>query len=185
MLSKMSLGIVGLGRLGKIVANYARCLAMKVYYFDPYVCESDIKSITRINSLEELVAISDIVTIHVPLKKETTKLFNEHIFPHFKNGSYLINTSRSDIVDQGLMLAYLRNGHLAGAAIDVFEGEFDRDFPNRLKDHPLIVYAQEHQNLLVTPHIGGSTIDAWRLTEQHVIKSVIEKLKHSDVLSTG
>lgn len=175
MLSRMSLGVAGYGRLGSMVANYGKCFGMTVRYYDPYVSQSD-PSIQRIDSLVELVKISDVVTIHIPHEPETEKLFNKEIFSHFKKGSYLINTSRGELIDHKALLESLKNGTLAGAALDVFEGEFTPEFQDTLKDHPLLKYAQDHDNLIITPHIGGSTIDAWRLTEEYTIKKIIEAL---------
>jgi D-3-phosphoglycerate dehydrogenase len=180
MLSKMNLGIVGLGRLGRLVAKCALGFNMKVYYFDPYVTASDIDGIIKTGSLEELVSLCDVVSIHVVLNEETNRLFNEQIFPHFKKGALLINTSRGEIIDEKALLKYLENGQLAGAAVDVMTGEFSEEFSQKIKMHPLIVYAKQHENLLITPHIGGSTIDAWRLTEEYVINLVIDKFTQFD-----
>jgi len=176
MLSSLSLGVVGLGRLGKMVANYGRCFGMEVRYFDPYVAKAEGGEFSKVATLEELVSLSDVVTIHVPLEEETRNMFTENIFSKFKKGAYLINTSRGEIVDCKVMLKYLKNGILGGCAVDVFTGEFSQDFSTRLKNHPLIQYAKSHDNLLITPHIGGSTIDAWRLTEEHTIQLVLESL---------
>ena len=176
MLSSMSLGVVGLGRLGRMVAKYGKCFGMKVCYFDPYVPEAEGDGFSRVDTLEELVSGSDVVTIHVPLEDETKNMFNESIFSKFKKGAYLINTSRGKIVDHEAMLKYLENGILGGCALDVCGGEFSKDFSARLKTHPLVEYARSHDNLLITPHIGGSTLDAWRLTEEHTIQLVMESL---------
>lgn len=176
MLSKLSLGIVGMGRLGSMVASYGICFGMKVRYFDPYVAETDIPGVERMNSLEELVSISDVVSIHIPHEPETENLFNEKILSRFKQGAYLINTSRGEVVDHSALLKYLKNGLLGGAALDVFDGEFAEGFLQNLKTHPLLAYARENENLLITPHIGGSTIDAWRLTEEFTIKMIVSKM---------
>jgi D-3-phosphoglycerate dehydrogenase len=181
MLSRMSLGIAGYGRLGSMVASYGKCFDMKVRYYDPNV-SSDDPDIERVDSLEELVAASDVVTIHIPHEPETENLFNEKIFARFKEGSYLVNTSRGEIVDSMALLNALKSGKLAGAALDVLDGEFEQGFVGRVRQHPLVEYARAHDNLLITPHIGGSTVDAWRLTEEHtinlILKSLREKVSH-------
>lgn len=176
MLPRMSLGVVGYGRLGQMVASYGRCFGMTVRYYDPFV-DGHSLDIERVPSLKELVKISDIITIHVPHIKDTERLFNKEVFANFKKGSYLINTARGEVVDHDELLHSLRSGVLAGAAIDVFEGEFEPGFENHLKGHPLLAYAKAHTNLIITPHIGGSTIDAWRLTEEHVINLMIAHIK--------
>jgi len=179
MLSKMNLGIVGLGRLGSMVARYGICFRMQVRYFDPYVAESpvNIKNIERVDSLEKLVELSDVVTLHLPYNQKTKKLFNKKIFNKFKTGSYFINTSRGELVDSQALLECLQSGKLAGAAIDVIDGEFEPGFEQKLLTHPLVQYATKHSNLIITPHIGGSTIDAWNLTQEYIIKKIIEVLK--------
>ena len=173
MLSRMSLGVAGCGRLGGMVAKYGKCFSMTVCYYDPFVSEEDV-GIKRASSLEELVSMSDIVTVHIPHEPETENLFGRELFSHFKNGSYFINTSRGKLVDHEALLYCLEDGTLAGAALDVFEDEFKPGFT--IVNHPLWKYAQENDNLILTPHIGGSTVDAWRLTEEHTIALVLEVL---------
>ncbi|MCB2181369.1 MAG: hydroxyacid dehydrogenase [Desulfobulbaceae bacterium] len=175
MLSSLDLGIVGLGRLGGMVAQYGKVFGMKVRYFDPFVASSD-KDIERLDTLEELVATSDIITIHVPHEPETEGMFNQDIFSSCKQGAYLINTARGELIDWGAFLSALKNGRLAGAAIDVFEGEFQPGFQDTFYDHPVLEYARNNDNLFITPHIGGSTVDAWRKTEGHTIDMALDFL---------
>lgn len=177
MLSNMTLGIAGCGRLGSMTASYGRCFGMRVKYYDPFVSGNDLGA-ERVASLKELVQSSDIVTVHIPHEKATENLFNKEIFSHFRRGSYFINTSRGELVDHEALLECLTDGRLAGAALDVFEGEFEPEFGKNLKNHPLWQYAQSHDNLILTPHIGGSTVDAWRLTEEFTIKMIIDTLNN-------
>ncbi len=180
MLSRMKLGIAGYGRLGKIVSQYGRCFGMSVMYYDPYVDPVDHdEHVKRVHNLHELVAQCDIVSIHIPHEPETEKLFSQKVFRAFKQGAYLINTSRGEIVDSDALLKALGDGTLAGAAIDVIDQEFEPDFQSLMPKHPLWQYAATHSNLLITPHIGGSTFDAWRLTEAYTIDLIIEALKDS------
>jgi len=175
MLSRMVLGVVGLGRLGKMVARQALSFGMSVRYYDP---SEQIREgrLEKAASLEELVAQSDIVTVHIPLERQNERLFDGHVFSRFKDGAYFINTSRGEIVDSQALLNALKNRKLAGAALDVLDGEFNRDFRDRATEHPLVEYASSHENLLITPHIGGSTVDAWRMTEQFTIDLVLKTL---------
>ncbi len=175
MLSRMKLGVAGYGRLGKKVASYGICFGMKVMYYDPFVNCSQ-PGIDRAKSLKELVSITDIVTIHIPHEPETEGLFSEKIFAAFKKGSFLVNTARGELIDQDVLIKCLNNGTLAGAAVDVLEGEFVSGFDTAIRQNPLWQYAQNNDNLIITPHIGGSTIDAWRLTEAHTIKSILRVL---------
>jgi phosphoglycerate dehydrogenase-like enzyme len=176
MLSSLSLGIVGHGRLGTLVARYGAAFGMKVRYHDPRVERSN-EGAERVAALQDLVAASDIVSIHVPHEKETENLFSREVFQCFRPGSFLVNTSRGELLDWAALLEALRSSRLAGAALDVFDGEFVPGFAERFPSHPVLAYAREHDNLLLTPHIGGSTRDAWRLTEAHAISMALEHLR--------
>jgi len=176
MLSRMTLGIAGLGRLGSMVARYGVCFGMDVQYYDPFVEEAHIDSVRRVKSLKALVSTSDIITIHIPHGPSTANMFNADVFQQFRWGAYLINTSRGELVDHEAMLEALKEGRLTGAGLDVFEGEYEENFAERLYGHPLGKYARDRDNLLITPHIGGSTIDAWRLTEERTIQMILERL---------
>jgi D-3-phosphoglycerate dehydrogenase len=174
MLSRMSLGVAGYGRLGSLVASYGKSFGMTVRYYDPFVSKKN-TGIRRVASLKELVRLSNIVTVHIPHERETENLFNRETFACFRKGSYLINTSRGELVDHQALLDCLIDGRLAGAALDVFEGEFHPGFQGQFGSHPLVEYAQKHSNLIITPHIGGSTIDAWKMTEEYTIKKVVHE----------
>lgn len=178
MLSRMALGIAGLGRLGSVVASYGQFFGMKVKYYDPFVT-ADQDGVEKVDTLEALVSSSDIITIHIPHKKETENLFDKNIFAYFKKGSYLINTSRGELIDFNALLDCLKNEILSGVGLDVFENEFVPDFEGSLEKHPLLQYAQKSDNLIITPHIGGSTVDAWRETERYtlnMIKNALDKM---------
>jgi phosphoglycerate dehydrogenase-like enzyme len=176
MLSRMSLGIVGHGRLGTLMARCGTAFGMTVRYYDPFV-ELSREGAERVDSLERLVEVSDIVTLHVPHEKETEGMFSREVFALFRPGAYFINTSRGELLDWKALLESLRSGHIAGAALDVFEGEFEPGFGATFGTHPVLEYARRHDNLLLTPHIGGSTVDAWRLTENHAIRMALSFLR--------
>ena len=131
------LGIVGLGNVGSLVAKYARVFGMSVSAYDPYVDEA------RVPSLEELLRTSDILTLHVPLTSETRKMIGAEEIAMLRRGSYLINASRGEVLDQHAALDALASGHLAGVALDVFDPE---PIEGPLPDDP---------RLILTPHIGG------------------------------
>ncbi|WP_119166691.1 2-hydroxyacid dehydrogenase [Algihabitans albus] len=171
MLSSLKLGVVGHGRLGSMVARYGRAFGMDVAFYDPFVNDSG-EGAVKLSSLEELVAASDIITLHVPHEPETEGMIDRQLLARFKRGSWLVNTARGELLDWAALLAALESGHLAGAAMDVFEGEFVPGFAERFPDHPVLAYALRHDNLLLTPHVGGSTIDAWSRTEAYTIDMV-------------
>ncbi len=177
MLSRMSLGIVGLGRLGGMVAKRAKAMGMRVRFFDRGIWKEPPDPIfERVDSLAGLVESCDIVTIHVPASAENRHLFNAELFAHFKFGAYLINTARGEVVDSNALVQALNSGRLAGAALDVLDGEFTPGFEKEIADNPLVCYAKTHDNVLITPHIGGSTMDAWHLTQRKVIERLTSLL---------
>lgn len=175
MLSRMSLGIVGLGRLGRKVADYALALGMNVNYYDPFV-SCGFPGLEKLESLEALVGKSDVVTVHVPHEKATKNLFSDYIFSKFKPGAYFINTSTGEMVDHDTLLDKLESRHLAGAALDVIEGNFVPGVSKGIRRNKLWQYALKHDNLILTPQIGGSTIDTLFETERHTIESIINLL---------
>ena len=175
MLSRMSLGIAGLGRLGSLVANYGLAFGMRVRYFDRSEKTADPR-IKRVTTLQALVSSSDVISLHIPHEPETEGMFSRKIFESFKQGSYFVNTARGELIDWNALYGVLDSGRIAGAALDVFEGEFVPGFIDGFPGHPFLKYAREHDNVIFTPHIGGSTIDAWRETEAHTIDMVVGTL---------
>ncbi len=173
MLSRMSLGLVGFGRLGKMVARTAHALGMQVGYYDPHIHHDDTWPYRRFSSLEELVANNHIVSAHVVMKESNQHMFNAALFSKFKRGSYFVNTARGELVDSQALINAMESGIVAGAALDVIDHEFEPGFDQQAWNHPLIRYAQKHGNLLITPHIAGSTLDAWSLTQRRVIERAI------------
>ena len=174
MLSAMTLGIIGLGRLGSIVAGYGKAFNMKVFYYDPHV--NDDRYI-QCETLYELAKLSDIVSIHAHLTKNTENLIDSVFISKMPKGSFIINTARGGIVNEDDLLEALKSGHLAGVGLDMLAGEHLSGFKEQLNEHPLVEYAVNHDNLLITPKMGGATIDAWEKTERHVVDLIIQKLQ--------
>lgn len=173
MLSRMSLGIVGLGRLGRMVAKYAHAIGMKVSYYNPNLAHDPAWPYTRVRTLEELVSASDVISLHAAMTDANRHMFNASVFSRCKAGAYFVNTARGELVDSNALIDALDKKILAGAALDVLDGEFEPGFDKIAHDHPLIRYAQRNNNLILTPHIAGSTKDAWTLTQRFVIERVI------------
>jgi D-3-phosphoglycerate dehydrogenase len=176
MLSRLGLGVVGYGRLGRMVGRYGRAFGMQVQFFDPHV-ESNDGTAEKADTLTDLADWADVVSLHVPANESTCKMISRDFMARLKAGSWLVNTARGEVLDEPALLEALESGHLAGAALDVLDGEFAADF--RVSQHPLVEYARHHDNLLLTPHIGGSTLDAWGETERRVIEMVIDHVKNS------
>lgn len=161
-LSGLTLGIVGYGRLGRLVACYGKAFRMRVLAADPNPISLD--EGIQYASLDEVLRQSDVVSLHVGLNPETYDLIGPEEFSRIKLGAYLVNTSRGEIVNEKALLAALESKRLAGAALDVLCDEVPSgaQWPN---EHLLLAYARKHQNLLITPHIGGATKDAMHKTE--------------------
>jgi len=176
MLSRMKLGVIGLGRLGYKVGQYALRIGMEVCYYDPYVT-SGYPGFEKRSKIEDVVSDCDVITVHVPHERETENMFDASLFDRFKQGSYFINTSRGELVDHDALLKSLESGKLAGTALDVFEGEFEPEFEKSFSSHPLWKYAHENSNVIITPHIAGSTYDAWADTEKHTIDNILETVE--------
>lgn len=167
-LSGKTLGIVGLGRLGKMMAVYARAFGMKIIYCDPRVDNKEYEKA----DFEKLLAQSDVISIHVHLNNETENLFNKEAFSKMKKSAFLINTSRGKIVNEEDLLEALKNNKIAGYGTDVLadELEFEKNFSN----HPLVEYSKNNRNVIIVPHIGGMTYESRELTDIFIA----EKLKN-------
>lgn len=158
-LNGKTLLIIGYGRLGKIVARYAKAFGMKIITIDK---TDENYSKKRLYSL---LRKSDIVTIHIHLDNNE-EFFDKTCFAHMKLGSFLINTSRGGVIDETALLKALK-GRIAGAALDVVQNEPEAS-------PQLLGYASSHTNLLITSHIGGATHESTKKTEEF-IKNKIKK----------
>ncbi|MEO6907163.1 MAG: NAD(P)-dependent oxidoreductase [Abditibacteriaceae bacterium] len=171
-LSGKTLGILGYGRLGRMVAEYGKAFGMHVLACDN-ILDDGTPEVTRVD-FSTLLWESDIVSIHIHLTPENHRLFNQDIFAQMKPGAILLNTSRGAIIDETALCAALESGHLGGAGLDVIDGEWNPD----LKNHPLIAYARRHQNLVITPHIGGVTLEAQRDTLEFTARKLADFLSN-------
>ncbi len=149
-----TLGIVGLGAIGRAVAERAAALRMKVVAFDPNLAPDDEAwqgaGVERLDPLSALLEVSDVISLHIPLTKATFHLIGAREMAAMKPGAYLINTARGGVVDEGALIRNLGSGQLGGATLDVFEDE------PLTADSPLI----EAPGLYLTPHIAGLTREA-------------------------
>lgn len=151
-LNGRTLGIIGCGRLGSMVAGYGLAFGMRVVVYDPYQSRLP-QGIEIANSLEDLLRQSQVVSLHVPLNGETTGLFDATCFAAMQPGAILVNTARGAVIDEPALLAALNSGKLAGAALDVLADEPPQGF-----SLALVEWAQRQPNrLIITPHIGGAT----------------------------
>ncbi|KAI7897953.1 uncharacterized protein BX663DRAFT_526573 [Cokeromyces recurvatus] len=153
------LGIVGYGHIGSQLSVLAEAMGMSVYFYDVLQI-MPLGQARPVDSLEELLSISDFVTLHVPETEDTKNMIGEReIMKYMKKGSYLLNNARGSVVQIPALIKGLQSGHLAGAAIDVYPKEPASNGPH-FTDYPELLKAN---NLLLTPHIGGSTEEAQRM----------------------
>ncbi len=166
-LNGKTLGIIGLGNIGREVALRARAFGMNVLYYDPYLpAGAAAGSPVTASPLKDLLETADIISIHIPLSDETRHLIGADAFEGMKAGAFLLNVSRGGIVDETALLAALRGGHLAGAALDVFETE-----PPERSD------ITSDPRVIVCPHIGASTKEAQERAGIEVARRVVEILR--------
>ena len=160
-----TIGIVGFGSIGRVVAKKAHAFGLHCLAFDPMLSGSPVEldgfSVPLL-SLGDLLAKSDVVTLHLPFLPETKNLFNAATLGQMKNGACLINTARGGIVDERALVEHLRSGHLGGAAIDVFESEPAKDL-----SHFVGI-----ENLILTPHIAGVTHESNERVSQMIADEV-------------
>lgn len=171
-----TLGIIGLGRLGKLMAGYGKAFNMNIVFTDPSV--SNFEGAKKV-TLDELLTDSDIISIHAHLNKETENMIGEKEFGIMKKSAVIINTSRGKIVDEKSILKALETKTIAGYATDVLAGELD--FKGEVANNdPLIQYAKENDNLIITPHIGGMTEESRVMTDIKIAEKILNYLKKSE-----
>lgn len=165
---RKTLGVIGLGKIGREVARRAKGLGMSVIAYDPFTPAEVAERIgVKLTDLNSLLAQSDFVTIHTPLNEQTRHLINAERLALMKDGARLINCARGGIVDEDALVDALRSGKLAGAAVDVFGKEPPPP------DHPLLAL----ENCVVTPHLGASTQEAQVNVAVDVAEQVVSVLR--------
>lgn len=161
------IGILGLGRVGKQVAQFAIIFEMKVAYFDICAIKTDHQSF---QTPQELFKWADIVTIHIPYTIENENFVNKELLSHTMSHIMLINTSRGGVLDENSVAQLLRQGKIKGVAVDVLKKEMDG---STISSNPLVLLAKENYNVIVTPHIAGATYESMALTEEYVTNKFI------------
>jgi D-3-phosphoglycerate dehydrogenase / 2-oxoglutarate reductase len=173
-LNGKTLGIVGLGRIGSRVAVRARAFGMRIIAFDPYIAST---AFERVNAeqleLDELLAQSDMITVHTPLTEETRGMLDATHIAKMKDGVVLVNVARGGIYDEAALAEALNRGKVSGAAVDVFVEEPPG------KDNPLV----SAKNIILSPHIGANTIEAQDRVAVQTSEMVIEALRGSIFVS--
>ena len=170
-----NLGIVGLGRLGRKVARYGLAFDMKVGAYDPSGDDWP-REVWRADSLQALLAWCDVISLHVPLNDTTQQMIGTDELALLSPAAVLINTSRGQIIDEDALVGALRHERLSGAAVDVIANE---RVPAMRAASPLLDYAREHDNLIISPHIGGATHESMARTEAFIVAKLKDGLAAS------
>ena len=164
----MTLGLVGCGHAGRLVAEKARVFGMNIIAYDPYVDAAKVPEYVKLVGFEEFLATADVVSVHCTVTPQTKRMFNKTTFAAMKKGSYFINTARGELVEEADLIEALNSHHLAGAAIDVTLVE------PIASDCPLL----EAENLIITPHIAGSAYDVQVCGTRMVAETLEDWLNH-------
>ncbi len=171
-ISGKTLGVVGLGNIGRIAANRAQGLSMKVIGVDPFMTKDKATSLgIELVEFEELLRRSDFITLHTPLTPDTKNLFDDAAFAKMKPTAFLVNAARGGIVDEDACVRAIKEKKIAGAAFDVFVKE---PIP---ADHPFLSL----ENVIVTPHLGASTDEAQERVAVEIGEQVIAYLLEGTV----
>jgi len=167
-----TLGLIGAGRIGGTVAKRCRAFGMDVVAYDPYLTDERASELgAQRAEVDEVIERADIISLHVPLTEQTQGLISKDAIARMKKGSYVVNVSRGGVVDEAALADALKSGHLAGAALDVYENEpLEADSP--LRDAP---------NLILTPHLGASTAEAQELVAYEIAETVRDALADGDL----
>lgn len=164
-LNRKVLGVLGMGRIGSEVAKRAKAFGMEVYAYDPFLTEERAEKLgVRLSTVEDIAKNADFMTVHTPLTKETHHLISTPQFAVMKRGMRIINCARGGIIDEQALMSAIEEGIVAGAAFDVFEEEPPK------ADHPFL----NHPKIIVTPHLGASTVEA----QENVAVDVAEEVLH-------
>lgn len=166
-----TLGIIGLGKIGALVAQRALAFGMEIVAYDPYVSEDKAKQlgVTLVN-LDDLYAQSDYITLHTAVTADTKNMLNADAFAQMKDGAIIVNVARGALIDEAALLAALESGKVGAAALDVFQTEPPTD--NRLIGHPRVTH---------TPHLGASSLEAQANVGKMVADQVVDCLRGDDV----
>jgi D-3-phosphoglycerate dehydrogenase len=163
-LFRKTLGIIGMGRIGAEVAKRAKAFQMDVLGYDPFLSEEKAKRLgIKRAELETIFSLADFITVHTPLTKDTRHLINAEALKKMKRGVRLINCARGGIIDEKALYEAIIAGHVGGCALDVFENEPP-------KNHPLL----ELEQVIATPHLGASTVEAQEKVAADVCREVLQ-----------
>ena len=162
-----TLGIIGMGRIGTNVANYAKAMNMKICAYDPHV--ENTKDVELLDNYKSVLEKSDIILISVHLDNSTENMVNREWFESMKKGSYFINISRGEIVDEEALIKALEEKKVKAAGLDVLRDEISTN----LRTSKILNYSRENENLIITPHIAGLTVDSELKAAEQSLETIL------------
>ena len=167
-LAGATLGLMGMGAIAQATGSMARGLGLNIVGYDPFAPDSafEAQSATRCSSFEELLELSDVLSLHCPLNDQTRRILNADAIARMPAGSYVVNTARGGLIDETALLEAVRSGHLAGAGLDTFAIEPPAN------DHPFFA----EPRIVMTPHIGGVTRQANARVGVEAVKGILDLL---------
>ena len=169
-----TLGVVGFGRLGRQVAKYGSAFGMNVVVYETDSAQhNEIAPFQKVDSLEELLNISDVVSVHIPFNDENKNCIDAAMISKIKHGAIFINTSRGELVDEQTLAMAVRSGQLFGVGVDVLSKESEDGFS--VSNSPLASAMRDGFNVIVTPHIGGWAHDAVATTRAFVVDEFLRR----------
>lgn len=166
-MSGKTLGIIGVGRLGNIMSQYGRAFRMRVLGCDPNLSAMP-EGVEKVD-LPTILREADFISVHVHPSADARQLLGPEELAQIKSGASLINTSRGSLIDEAALIREMKSGRIAAAGLDVIDGEWLEDKFN----HPLIAYSRENPRLYITPHVGGTSPEATRLTVRHTFQKLV------------
>ncbi len=169
-LAGKTLGIIGMGRIGRKLAQYCRALGMTTIGYDPIVT-ADAEGLTRV-SLDNVLRMSDYISLHVPLTPETKHVVNDAAIAKMKKGVRILNCARGGVIDEAALARALDSGQVAGAGLDVFEAE-----------PPAAGSVATHPKVIATPHIGAATAEAQSSVSSEAAEIIVHYVKTGEIMN--
>lgn len=166
-----NIGIYGLGRNGLLLAKYCKALNMNVTYFDKKKTIN--RQFKKIKNLKFFLKNIDILAVCIDYNAENDKIIDKKFLNLLPSHSILINCARGELICEKSLLSHLKSKKIKGAALDVLANEQD----GKKRNNKLIDYSKKNSNLIITPHLGGATIESWKMTEEYVANNFVKYVK--------
>jgi D-3-phosphoglycerate dehydrogenase len=173
--SGSKVGIIGMGRLGSIFANYCSALGAKIYYYDPYVSSTN-GSYIQIDDVNELAEICSVISIHVNLESNNYKFLGEQFFSKIGELDVFINTSRGELIDEIALIIAFDQGRIKKIGLDVLDCELEGE----LSSNSVLMRATKTNNIIVTPHLGGATFESISKTDVFIVNKFLKFLRSQE-----